>query len=68
MLGIYANLLTMGIPMDAIDRMEVGRYMEVLQHAAKRKEKRDEYPNMHQRKGAKANVVELRKGTIDQFW
>lgn len=51
--------------MDAIDRMELGRYLEVLQAAIRRRAGRAAQ-TVQQPTGR--NVVELKRGTIDDFW
>lgn len=53
------------MPMDAIDRMELGRYLEVLQAAIRRRAGRTAQTA---RQLTGKNVVELKRGTIDDFW
>lgn len=51
--------------MGAIDRMDLGRYLEVLQAAIKRRAGR---PAQIVNEATGKNVVELKRGTIDDFW
>lgn len=51
--------------MNAIDQIELGRYLEVLQAAIKRRAGR---VASTARQAAGKNVVELKHGTIDDFW
>lgn len=64
-MGLYANLMENGTPMDAIDRMELGRYLEVLQATIRRRAGRAAQTT---NKPTGRNVVELKRGTIDDFW
>lgn len=58
-------MLKCGIAMGDADGTDLHRYLRVLQFNSKReknKRKKDET------KPEKDNVVELRRGTIDEFW
>ena len=55
-----------GISMDAIDRMSLDRYLQVLQASVRRqRRKAKERPP---EKGGKSKTVELRRATIDEIW
>lgn len=52
--------------MDAIDKMELSRYLDILQAAARRRERRGKEKPPGDTGGR--GVVELRRGTIDDVW
>ena len=54
-----------GIAMDAIDRMPLERYLTVLESAARRQRERK---RCEPEAAGGRNVVELRRGTIDDFF
>ena len=52
--------------MEAIDRMELSRYLDILQAAARRRERREKEKPPGDASGR--GVVELHRGTIDDVW
>lgn len=58
------KLLKAGVPMGEIDRMDVARYLDVLAFEILNTEEREP----PERDATGGNVVELRRGTIDQIF
>ena len=69
-MSIYAAMLKCGIPMSDADNTELHRYLRVLQFNSKRDkaEKKNKKAGTVTKQDAKGNVIELRRGTIDEFW
>ena len=65
-MSIYAAMLKCGIPMCDADDTDLHRYLRVLQYNSKRD--KSEKKSTVTRENAKGNVIELRRGTIDEFW
>ncbi len=63
-------MLKCGIPMSDADETELHRYLRVLQFNSKRdkENKKNEKASTVTRQDGKGNVIELRRGTIDEFW
>ena len=62
-------MMRAGISMQAADETELGMYLKVLAQAAKHDEaRREDGAQVRQTPQGKKNVVELRRGYIDDFW
>lgn len=68
-MSIYAALMENGIGMEQIDRMDFALYMDIIaDRAQRRKQKKETAPAPASAKGADPNVIELRRGTINQIF
>lgn len=68
-LSLYAAMLRAGIPLREADETELGMYLRVMGYVAKQQEERESSALAPSRNGRKQdNVIELKRGTIDQFW
>lgn len=68
-MSIYAALMENGIGMGQIDGMDFALYMDIIaDRARRRKNKGATSPTQKALKGTERNVIELRRGTIDQIF
>lgn len=68
-LSLYAAMLRAGIPLREADETELGMYLRVMGYVARQQEEKESYtptPSRNDRK--QSNVIELKRGTIDEFW
>lgn len=63
-------MLKCGIPMNDADETDLHRYLRVLQYNSKRdkENKKKEKASAVTAHDGKGSVIELRRGTIDEFW
>ena len=62
-------MMRAGISMQAADETELGMYLKVLAQAAKHDESPvEDDAQLRQTPQGKKNVVELKRGYIDEFW
>ncbi len=66
-MSIYAALMENGIGMRQIDEMDFGLYMDIISDRARRRGRKKEAAPAPA-KGVDQNVIELRRGTIDEIF
>lgn len=66
-MSIYAALMENGIGMRQIDEMDFGLYMDIIADRARRRGRKKEAAPAPV-KGGEQNVIELRRGTIDEIF
>jgi len=66
-MSIYAALMENGVGMRQIDEMDFSLYMDIIADRAQRQKRKKEASPIPA-KSADPNVIELRRGTIDQIF
>lgn len=68
-LNLYAAMLRAGIPLREADETELGMYLRVMGYVARQQHERANFsPAPSGNDGKQSNVIELKRGTIDEFW
>lgn len=68
-LSLYAAMLRAGISLREADETELGMYLRVMGYVARQQDERENFPPAPSRNdGKQGNVIELKRGTIDEFW
>lgn len=61
-------MLRAGIPMREIDETDLARYLRVMAYISEHHEEKPPAAQAPDKSGSGGEVIELRRGTIDQFW